>query len=135
MPPNEAVVWRRSGLATVVEGCCLDVGLDRLDVALQRLGVVADNYHDRQLLVRRVRGQQRGHQQRIGLSDRLAPAPGRARPSGACPDSNSATPCCTRDLAEPDARATAAIPLSPNDRASPDSTNRTERSSRCGSTA
>lgn len=41
----------------------------------------------------------------------LGPTPGRrTRPLGSAPNSNSATPRCTRDFAGPDARATAAIP-------------------------
>ena len=41
----------------------------------------------------------------------LRPAPGlRTRPDGPTPASSSATPCRTRDLDDPDARATAAIP-------------------------
>src|SRR5207249_11020949 len=59
----------------------------------------------------------------------------RTRPDGAMPDSNSATPCPTRDRELPDARATAAIPPCPKDRASPANTSRAARSSRCGSTA
>src|SRR4051812_45229645 len=71
----------------------------------------------------------------VAVSGLRPPPARRTRPSGACPVSSSATPWEILDRDAPLAWATAAIPPWPSARASPASTNRCCRSSRCGNTA
>src|SRR3954454_52145 len=71
----------------------------------------------------------------VAVSGLRPPPSRRTRPSGACPVSSSATPWEILDRDAPLAWATAAIPPWPSARASPASTNRCCRSSRCGNTA
>jgi hypothetical protein len=80
--------------------------------------------------------QQRRHQAGIGIGGRLAATTGTADPAQRrLPGLQLGHPSWTRDREAPEARATAAIPPCPSDRASPASTSRAERSSRWGSTA
>jgi hypothetical protein len=71
----------------------------------------------------------------VAVSDLRPPPSRRTRPSGTSPASSSATPWEILDRDAPLAWATAAIPPWPSERASPASTNRCCRSSRCGNTA
>ena len=70
----------------------------------------------------------------VAVSGLRPPPARRTRPSGACPASSSAIPWEILDRDAPLACATAAIPPSPSERASPARTNRCCRSSRCGNT-
>ena len=71
----------------------------------------------------------------VAVSGLRPPPSRRTRPSGTSPASSSATPWEILDRDAPLAWATAAIPPWPSERASPASTNRCCRSSRCGNTA